>query len=49
MVKLPISDLKRLIYPVGFYRNKAKVILEISKRLIEDFNGIVPNKIEDLL
>jgi endonuclease-3 len=49
MVKLPISDLKRLIYPVGFYRNKAKVILEISKRLIKDFNGIVPNKIEDLL
>jgi len=44
MVKLPVSFLERLIYPVGFYRNKAKVILEVSRRIIDDFSGRVPNR-----
>ncbi|MCX5702795.1 MAG: endonuclease III [Candidatus Omnitrophica bacterium] len=49
MIRLAASYIQRLIYPVGFYRNKAKVILGISKRLIEDFSGLVPKKLEDLL
>jgi len=49
MIKLAASRIQKLIYPVGFYRNKAKVILGISKRLIEDFSGLVPKKLEDLL
>jgi endonuclease-3 len=34
---------------VGFYRNKAKAILEISKKIIRDFSGRVPSRLEDLL
>ena len=49
MVKLSVGDLERLIYPVGFYRNKARSILEISRRIIEDFAGKVPYSLEDLL
>jgi endonuclease-3 len=49
MIELPIAYLERLIYPVGFYRNKAKVISGISKTILQDFSGEVPAKIEDLL
>ncbi len=49
MVKLSLSRLVRLIYPVGFYRNKAKFILEISRKIIDDFGGKVPNSLDDLL
>ena len=49
MVKLSLPHLERLIYPVGFYRNKATSILEISKKIIEDFGNKVPNNLEDLL
>lgn len=49
MVKLSRLRLEKLIYPVGFYHTKAEVILELSKRLIRDFDAKVPSKIEDLL
>lgn len=49
MVKLTPGRLERLIYPAGFYRKKARVILKISRRIIEDFAGRVPDKLEDLL
>lgn len=49
MVKLTPRRLERLIYPVCFYRNKARVILEVSRNIIEDFAGRVPNTPEELL
>lgn len=49
MVKLSVKKIEKLIYPVGFYRNKARVILKISQRIIQDFNGRVPHRLEDLL
>ncbi len=49
MVRLKAQRLESLIYPVGFYRNKSKVILEISKRIITDFSGKVPGNLEGLL
>jgi endonuclease-3 len=49
IVKLPISKIQELIYPVGFYKTKAKRIVDISKTLIENYNGIVPETINDLL
>ena len=49
MVKLSKSRLERLIYPVGFYRNKSKYILDISRSIIDDFKGRVPNNLDDLL
>ena len=44
-----VEDLKNAIYPVGFYENKAKQIIEFSRIIDEEFNGIVPNTIEDLI
>jgi len=49
MLWLSATRIQKLIYPVGFYRNKAKVILGISKTIIGDFRGKVPNSIDDLL
>jgi endonuclease-3 len=41
--------LERLIYPVGFYRTKARVIGGICRDLIENFGGAVPDTIDQLL
>jgi len=49
MIKLSTSDLEKIIYPVGFFRNKAKQILEISKILIEKHDNKVPDDLEELL
>jgi endonuclease III len=49
MLKLPASRIARLIYPVGFYRTKARVILGICRDLLERFGGRVPDDIDALL
>lgn len=37
------------IYPVGFYANKAKQIIQLSKEIVEEHNGKVPDSIEELI
>lgn len=49
MRAIPAARLAKIIYPVGFYRNKAKAILGVSKRIIDDFCGRVPDTLESLL
>jgi endonuclease-3 len=49
MVRLPLRRIERAIYPVGFYRNKAKQIREICRRLLEVYGGRVPDSIDELL
>lgn len=49
MQHLSLKRIERLIYPVGFYRRKAKIIKEISMRLVRDFSGKVPKNKEILL
>ncbi len=46
---IDIKELEALIHPCGFYKNKAKNIKLCAKQIIENFNGIVPNNMEDLL
>ena len=41
--------IERAIYPVGFYRTKARVLREVSRDLIERFGGAVPDEIDALL
>ena len=43
------ETLSKAIYPVGFYQNKAKQILDISKELVENFGSKVPNSIDELV
>jgi len=43
------EDLEKAIYPVGFYKNKAEQIIELSKILVEKYNSKVPETIEELI
>ena len=44
-----VRVIERLIYPAGFYRNKAKNLKEISRLLIKQHGGEVPREMDELL
>lgn len=48
LVKLSKEEIRELIYPVGFYRVKAKQLKEIGKILLEKYGGKVPDTLEEL-
>lgn len=48
MARADIDDIKRLIFSTGFYNNKAKNIQEMSRMLLDKFDGVIPNDIEIL-
>ena len=49
MLRLRPRQIERAIFPVGFYRTKARVILGVSRDLIERFGSQVPPSIDALL
>ena len=49
ILRLSRKRIEKLIYPVGFYRNKAKTILDICNKIIRDFDAKVPDNLNDLL
>ena len=49
MMMIPVARFEKIIYPVGFYRTKARKIIEICKELIKTYDGRVPDTINDLL
>ncbi|HBA72371.1 MAG: endonuclease III [Geobacteraceae bacterium GWC2_55_20] len=49
MAALATDEIAELIYPAGFYRNKSEQIHEISRRLISEYDGKVPDEIDELL
>jgi len=49
MVELSASAIENAIYPVGFYKTKAKNILKICRILISEYSGRVPEDIDTLL
>jgi len=49
MVELSASAIEKAIYPVGFYKTKAKNILKICRILISEYSGRVPEDIDTLL
>jgi endonuclease III len=49
IMSLEDEELQELIYPVGFYRNKARTLKEVSKLIIEEYRGMVPDTVDELL
>lgn len=49
MLKLSAKRIEKLIYPVGFYKTKAKNIRNICRVLVEKYGGEVPDEIDELL
>ena len=46
---MPLETLEELIHPCGFYKNKAKNIKLTARKIIENFDGNVPETMEELL
>src|SRR6516225_3572983 len=49
MAALTVKRIERLIYPVSFYRHKAKHVKATSRILVDRFGGSVPATMEELL
>lgn len=49
IINISLEDLEKLIYPVNYYKVKAKTLKSVCQELITRFNGKVPNNQEDLL
>ncbi len=48
MLALSQEKIQKLIYPTGFYRNKAKIVHQVSAELITKFGGKVPSNEQEL-
>lgn len=49
LVSLAVREIERLIYPVGFYRTKAKHLMQTCECLLQKHGGTVPRSMEELL
>lgn len=47
--KIDIQELERLIHPCGFYKNKAKNIKACAKMIVQEYQGKVPETMEELI
>ena len=45
----PLSDIEKMIHSCGFYKNKAKNLKAAGIKIVNDFDGIVPNSINELI
>ncbi len=43
------GDLERLVYPTGFYKNKAKNLVKMANQLLDNHGGEVPKSVGDLV
>lgn len=43
------ADVEKIIFSTGFYRQKTKSIIELSRDLVVRFDGVVPDTIEELM
>ena len=46
--RLSVAEIETLIYPVGFYRDKARHLKELPRVLKEKFGGVLPHTVEEL-
>lgn len=49
MITLSKEKIEKIIYPAGFYKTKAQTILDLSHTLIEQYDSVVPDEIDELV
>ncbi len=49
ILAMPVADIEKAIYPVGFYRVKARLLKDVSRTVIEKYGNQVPDSLEELL
>lgn len=48
LARAALKEVEKIIKPLGLYRNKSKNIISTSKKIIDWYNGDIPNTIEEL-
>jgi len=49
LARLSVKEIEKLIYPVGFYRNKARALKKMAEVILKNYGGKVPDSLEELL
>ncbi len=49
MLALPVEELREIIHPITYYNNKVETIREVSRLIIEKYDGKVPDDLDELL
>lgn len=49
MAQITVQEIQQAIYPVGFYRKKARTIQDLSREIIQKYQGRVPHTLGELL
>jgi endonuclease-3 len=49
MARADVKEVEKTIFPVGFYRTKAPQLIEMARRILDEWNGRVPDEIDELL
>jgi endonuclease III len=49
MAEADPSRLEEIIKPTGFFRAKSRNLIALATRLVDEFNGVVPGRLEDLV
>ena len=49
LARLSVKQIEKLIYPVGFYRNKAVFVKDAAKMILTRFGGKVPSTLEEMV
>lgn len=47
--KASVKDVENIIFPINFYKNKSRYIIDCAKELVKKYNGKVPHNIEKLM
>ena len=49
LAKADELELQQVIYPIGFYKNKAKQLIQLSRVLLDKYKGVIPREKKDLM
>lgn len=49
LLSIPVKKIEKLIYPVGFYRQKSAQLHELCQQLLDKHAGLVPNTKDELI
>ena len=49
VARLRVKQIEQLIYPVGFYRNKAEFVRAAARTIVDRFGGRVPASLDELV
>ncbi|MEN3044825.1 MAG: endonuclease III [Candidatus Hydrothermales bacterium] len=47
--EIKLDELEKIIYPIGFYRNKARILKRLAEVILEDYSGKIPGEFNELI